>query len=287
MPMLAWMWKHRTPTWSATRRGQHASAIPNKHLPLTLAMTLILLRRAFTLLDSETWVSGIRSASTSSLKSKSTKRQSSSPPNNAPQPSKQPAECTELDAFFAKYPTFDYDPSAPVTVELRRMCKFFQWPKKKRREPKLDKHEERLAAEEGFGRALLGQFDILFGKKVNKHEERLAAEEGFRKALVGQFNSLFGKKVDKLQNWQRLCQLLQIDPIPIGLEACRKAVKNTHVYLIDLVDYTRTGTPARIHPSEERLRDYTKAEGKYFPKERAHAGGVLRYLLRRIRVDVD
>ncbi|GBE78594.1 hypothetical protein SCP_0114830 [Sparassis crispa] len=258
MPMLAWMWKHRTPTWSATRRGQHASAIPNKHLPLTLAMTLILLRRAFTLLDSETWVSGIRSASTSSLKSKSTKRQSSSPPNNAPQPSKQPAECTELDAFFAKYPTFDYDPSAPVTVELRRMCKFFQWPKKKRREPKLD-----------------------------KHEERLAAEEGFRKALVGQFNSLFGKKVDKLQNWQRLCQLLQIDPIPIGLEACRKAVKNTHVNLIDLVDYTRTGTPARIHPSEERLRDYTKAEGKYFPKERAHAGGVLRYLLRRIHVDVD
>ena len=55
-------------------------------------------------------------------------------------------------------------------------------------------------------------------------------------------------------------------------------VTSTHVNLVDLVD---NGT-VRIFNSVEELSNYSKKEGKIFPLEEAHAGELLRYLLRHI-----
>jgi hypothetical protein len=59
-------------------------------------------------------------------------------------------------------------------------------------------------------------------------------------------------------------------------------VRQTHVNLIDLVDTPRTGNEVRVFGSLKKLQDYTIANKKYFPKEDAYAGGLLRFLLREI-----
>lgn len=48
--------------------------------------------------------------------------------------------------------------------------------------------------------------------------------------------------------------------------------------LVDLVD----DKSFKIFKSLDDLRTYTKLEKKYFPKEEAYAGGLLKYLLRRM-----
>ena len=53
-----------------------------------------------------------------------------------------------------------------------------------------------------------------------------------------------------------------------------------HVNLVDLVD--TTGRDAELFEDLDGLREYTIESGKYFPKENAYAGGVLRFLLRKI-----
>jgi hypothetical protein len=56
-------------------------------------------------------------------------------------------------------------------------------------------------------------------------------------------------------------------------------VTTTHVNLVDLV---RNSGTARIFSTVEELSAYTRSTGKIFPSEMAHAGELLRYLLRQI-----
>lgn len=52
--------------------------------------------------------------------------------------------------------------------------------------------------------------------------------------------------------------------------------------LVDLVDSKRSGVAVESFPSEVALSEYTKNTGKFFPRDNAHAGGLLKFLLRRI-----
>lgn len=53
-----------------------------------------------------------------------------------------------------------------------------------------------------------------------------------------------------------------------------------HVNLVDLVD--TSGYDAEVFASLEELQTYTIESGKFFPKESAYAGGILKFLLREI-----
>ena len=54
------------------------------------------------------------------------------------------------------------------------------------------------------------------------------------------------------------------------------------VNLVDLVDVGRTGRRVTQFNSLAELQIYTIESKKFFPKESAYAGGVLKYLLREI-----
>jgi hypothetical protein len=56
----------------------------------------------------------------------------------------------------------------------------------------------------------------------------------------------------------------------------------THVNIVDLIDTRNTGRRVKVFNSVQELSMYTKDSGKYFPKENAYAGGVLKFLLREI-----
>jgi hypothetical protein len=49
---------------------------------------------------------------------------------------------------------------------------------------------------------------------------------------------------------------------------------------VDLVDISRDGV--ELFASLDELREYTIESGKFFSKESAYAGGVLKFLLREI-----
>ncbi|KAG1867066.1 hypothetical protein C8R48DRAFT_704088 [Suillus tomentosus] len=151
---------------------------------------------------------------------------------------------TPLDDFFATYPAFDYDSSASASSEFYRMCDQFCWDR--------------------------------------EDKEREQAHCDFKDALVQQFNEIYGTDVNNLTSWRNLCQIVRISPIPDTLESCREVVKATHVNIVDLIDTKVTGKPVTIFYSEAKLSEYTKATGKFFPRDNAYAGGLLRYLLRRI-----
>jgi len=97
-----------------------------------------------------------------------------------------------------------------------------------------------------------------------------------------QFNDIYGTDVGAIDSWRKLCQVLGIFPIPESLEACRNAVVDTHVNLVDLVDTPTTGKAVVLYKSEEALSKYTIKTGKTFSRKSAHAGGLLKFLLRRI-----
>ena len=54
---------------------------------------------------------------------------------------------------------------------------------------------------------------------------------------------------------------------------------HAHVNLSDLLNGVRTGSPVKIFATHADLANYTRSQGRYFPKEDAYAGGLLKYLL--------
>ncbi|KAG1751925.1 hypothetical protein EDD22DRAFT_915337 [Suillus occidentalis] len=157
---------------------------------------------------------------------------------------------TPLDTFFATFPKFEYDSSASAPLEFYRMCDEFGWNRENR------------------------------GDRENREREQ--ASRDFKDALVKQFNDIYGTDVNDLTSWRTLCQIVHVSPIPDTLESCREAVKATHVNIVDLVDTKTTGEPVTVFVSEVDLSQYTITTGKFFPRDNAYAGGLLRYLLRRI-----
>jgi len=61
-----------------------------------------------------------------------------------------------------------------------------------------------------------------------------------------------------------------------------QVVLSTHVNIVDLIDKPRTRKPIHKFASEVELSEYTIQSRKFFPRESAYAGGLLRFLLRHI-----
>ncbi|KAJ7189987.1 hypothetical protein GGX14DRAFT_483934, partial [Mycena pura] len=159
------------------------------------------------------------------------------------------ADCApHLSQFFSSYPEFTYDPVGPISQQYQALRRTYNW-------------------NQGGKKALAAA---------------RAAYEGYNRAMGLTFSQEYGDDVDSLENWQKLCRAVGLKPIPTTLEACRKAIEDAHVNLVDLVDKRRTGKRVRRFATELELSRYTKNSKKIFPSWRAYKGGLLRYLLRRI-----
>lgn len=101
-----------------------------------------------------------------------------------------------LDAFFAQYPAFSYDPKSSSSTEFYRLCDFFDW----------DRDDP----------------------------EREDAHDIFKTALVQQFNSLYGTEVDDIESWRELSLALDIVPLPDDLRRSRRYSLNSRFMVISL-----------------------------------------------------
>ena len=172
---------------------------------------------------------------------------------------------TPLEGFFSRYPNYKYRPSKSPKVEFDRLCNLYasEWE---------EEDWKRRDARRAFNTALKEEFDVLYG--LDEHD---------------------------IKNWHKLCHVLRIDPVPDTLQECRavsyrssdplcpwstkasssiQAVVTKHVNLVDLVHGSKK--QVTIFKTEKELSEYTKANEKYFPREEAKDGGVLRALRRHI-----
>ncbi|KAI0334748.1 hypothetical protein GY45DRAFT_1039697 [Cubamyces sp. BRFM 1775] len=147
-----------------------------------------------------------------------------------------------IQAFFARYPSFDYDIAAPFFDEFQRLGKASRWKK-----PQWDQKRDEL-----------------------------------RGAMVKQFNAMYGTSADDLESWRLLCSALGMDPVPDDIKTCQQKVKSTHVNLVDFVEAPLSGRAVNRFKTETELSRYTKETKKYFPRHDVNAGSLLRYLLRQI-----
>ena len=87
-----------------------------------------------------------------------------------------------LQTFFARFPSFTWDPIQPPTSEFHRLARPQVWdPATKEREV-----------------------------------------PAFRGALEKEFKSLYGKYETLAVNWQSLCRVLNIHPIPREFDHCKQ-----------------------------------------------------------------
>ncbi|KAI0663059.1 hypothetical protein C8Q70DRAFT_490319 [Cubamyces menziesii] len=147
-----------------------------------------------------------------------------------------------IQEFFAGYPTFDYDLSAPFFDEFQRLKKVSHFNK-----PQWER-----------------------------------ARDGLRAAMVKQFNAMYGTNADDLESWQLLCSALGMDPVPNDIQTCRRKLQSTHVNLVDFVEAPMSGKPVRTFRSQQGLSTYTKTTEKFFPRRDVNAGSLLGCLLRQI-----
>ena len=102
---------------------------------------------------------------------------------------------------------------------------------------------------------------------------------------LGKVSALRWTWIRFLTNWQSAVQCAKFSFESIGylINGLIQIVESTHVNLIDLTDSFTSGKSVTIFESEGELSEYTKENGLYFPRENAHAGNLLKYLLRHIR----
>lgn len=112
-----------------------------------------------------------------------------------------------LQTYFNKYPTFAYDDTKASTSEFYRMCDFFDW----------------------------------------DEDEKDDARGLFKDALVQEFNIIYGTDENNIESWNTLCRVLNVDPIPQGLDACREVCILQLFSFIKLVTYIKLQTDSKTY----------------------------------------
>jgi len=131
----------------------------------------------------------------------------------------------------------------------------------------------------------IGPFNAL-AQHLNWSQEHRQSEWEVFKSLW--FNIVEGEfRTSDLQHYQKLCEDLNIQPIPDSINTCKAELSKVYVNIVDLVQYRkdkRRGKPAQppaLFGSLEELKEYSKENGKWYPRESAKAE-MLRVLLKTL-----
>ncbi|KAH0613061.1 uncharacterized protein H6S33_009441 [Morchella sextelata] len=135
---------------------------------------------------------------------------------------------------------------------------------------------------------LVACFKALSVSQAWTPEDEKTAKLNFKAAMVQEFNNRYGTNEKDLESWRNLCRVFGIgeDEMPESITKCKKEIAKIHVNLVDLIELPPHSsgpvTAARIFPTLKALKKYTKKTGKYFSRNDAKAGGILKSLLRKI-----
>ncbi|KAI5887228.1 uncharacterized protein SCHCODRAFT_02641046 [Schizophyllum commune H4-8] len=111
-------------------------------------------------------------------------------------------------------------------------------------------------------------------------EER---KEFFGKAVNEGFERNFGKNEVSLEAWLGLCKTVGLKDVKglTDVEACKKALKDRYVNIVDLVDAAEARKTCTTFTSAAKLRTYTRGE-KIYPLRAAERNPLLETFLIRL-----
>ncbi|KAL0258997.1 hypothetical protein SLS55_006502 [Diplodia seriata] len=184
------------------------------------------------------------------------------------------AATTPLDAFFLSYgPSFRYDRTLPASDSWRDLCTHKGWRRNKYTGEYADPDAQ--DARELYVLALRLELELWFGGE------------------------------DDLKNWQALCRAVGVVPPPESEKECERALRGTHVNLVDLVAWARRekevgeglmgyvgygNDRVKVFGSVGALAEYCAVTKKWFPLDEVAEAGkqgdgkvVIRHLLRRLK----
>ncbi|CAK7271747.1 hypothetical protein SEPCBS119000_004765 [Sporothrix epigloea] len=159
---------------------------------------------------------------------------------------------TPLDRFFASYPGFRYNRAQPPAASFQQLERYSGWEK--------------------------------------RSEEQADAWQSYQKALIDEVRLFFGNEND-LASWHQLCRATGIKELPPAISECKQTMRQTHVNIVDLIEWGRSGQrvgkPVKVYRSVAALSEYTLSTGKIFPANEVRGEDnekniVLRYLLRKL-----
>ncbi|KAI0668367.1 hypothetical protein C8Q78DRAFT_1046767 [Trametes maxima] len=98
-------------------------------------------------------------------------------------------------------------------------------------------------------------------------------------AVLQDFTRHWGDNDSRLEAWQALCYHLGKAGPYTSIIECKKALKNVHVNLIDLVESKNSARKLRKFTTARALAAYTRETMKIFPKRRAKENPLLKQFL--------
>ncbi|KAI8622898.1 hypothetical protein F5Y19DRAFT_30665 [Xylariaceae sp. FL1651] len=157
---------------------------------------------------------------------------------------------TPLDKFFRSFSGFPYDPKLSPEMSFKNLKSIHRW--------------------------------------ENGDAEDRAAWNDYKRALAEEVTEWFGKE-DDINSWHTLCRATGV-VCPDTISECEKLLRNTHINIVDLIDWARNGQndkSVRVFKTKRDLVLYTKQTGKIFPQDdvvssEGDRNVVLRHLLRRM-----
>lgn len=130
-----------------------------------------------------------------------------------------------------------------------------------------------------------------------KDPNHIYARGRYNAALQAELEVWFGSE-DELCNWHALCRAVGITPLPPDGSGCRRALREKHVNLVDLIHWARSGAGEEerltIFLDQKKLGKYCRRTKKWFPLMDVKTAGsqgdgkvVIRHLLRRLPRFID
>ncbi|KAF1365317.1 hypothetical protein EJ07DRAFT_95185, partial [Lizonia empirigonia] len=131
-------------------------------------------------------------------------------------------------------------------------------------------------------------FNSLFNRLVireglSKTQRRKRRHE----AIAGEINAIYGTDATKLEKWQELCRDVKIEPVPLSITKCKKALGSVYVNLVNLINHRRNRkVDVILFPSYNAFRNYTLGGKRFgdriFPKALAKKDGFIKALLKEL-----
>ncbi|KAL0635214.1 hypothetical protein Q9L58_005860 [Maublancomyces gigas] len=156
----------------------------------------------------------------------------------------------DIDVFFAKYSGFDYNPREESKAEFERLRRYKKW----------------HIPYQVMSRPDQAEYDQARGE--------------FFEAFIVDFTYFFGVG-DHMRDWECLCDVMRISPLPLTMDGCKVALESYYVNIFDLYDHVQRGTPLKFHAGEKELAVYSHAKSLVFPRSLAKST-CMKVLLRRL-----
>ncbi|KAF1947868.1 hypothetical protein EJ02DRAFT_417355 [Clathrospora elynae] len=122
-------------------------------------------------------------------------------------------------------------------------------------------------------------------KRLAIHENWSEKQKKVRRADAVEYEIArhYGTDKTKLEKWQELCGEVKIEPVPLSITKCKKALASVYVNIFNILDHRRNPEryPIKVFETYEKFRKYTVA-GRVYPLVRAKQDTFIKSLLRPV-----